>query len=260
MKLFMILLITVLSIIQLKAQETDPDLITDRPDQAESSITVPHKSLQIETGFSLEQDNNNLFEITNLTYNSTLLRYGLLENLELRFGFEYVDIKNVLKVTETETTTNGLAPLVLGFKINISEQNGAVPEMALLSHLALPNTGLDDFQSETLTPDIILALSYELSPKLSTGANLGVEWTDGSSKASGIYSWVFGIAISDKAGAFIETYGSFAKEENFDSRIDGGITYLIVPNLQFDVAGGFGLTEISPDYYIGCGLSFRIQK
>ena len=72
------------------AQTSPPDLVTDRPDQTESSITVPFKSLQIETGFIKEKQGEN----TNLAYNTTLLRYGLLENLELRLGLEYLGEKN----------------------------------------------------------------------------------------------------------------------------------------------------------------------
>jgi hypothetical protein len=50
MKLKFILILTITTIYA-KAQNEAPELITDRPDQTESSTVVPHKSLQIETGF-----------------------------------------------------------------------------------------------------------------------------------------------------------------------------------------------------------------
>lgn len=260
MKKFLLASLCCLIAIQLDAQNSVPELITDRPDRVESSVTVPHKSLQIETGCLYEHSEDDLLETSSFLYNSTLLRYGLLENLELRLGVEYEDSKTLIKETDEESSLSGLLPLSIGVKVNITEQDGFIPEMALLSHLALPNTGLEDFQSETLTPDMILSMSYELSPKLSTGVNVGAEWNDGSSKAAGVYSWVFGIALNDKAGAFIETYGSFAKDEDFENGIDGGLTYLIRPNLQIDIAGGFAVTENLPDYFIGAGLSFRVPK
>ena len=51
--------------------QTTPELITDRPDQTESSSVVPHKFLQIETGFLLENKSNDLFKHKSFAYNST---------------------------------------------------------------------------------------------------------------------------------------------------------------------------------------------
>jgi hypothetical protein len=61
---------------------------TDRPDFTESPNTVPKGALQVETGFIFENDKiENLggsFEYQNMTVNTTLLRFGLQENFELR--------------------------------------------------------------------------------------------------------------------------------------------------------------------------------
>ena len=40
----------------IKAQDNGAELITDRPDQTESSAVVPRKLLQIETGFLMENN------------------------------------------------------------------------------------------------------------------------------------------------------------------------------------------------------------
>ena len=37
-------------------QPSEPELVTDRPDQMESSVVVPPRYVQIETGWSLSQD------------------------------------------------------------------------------------------------------------------------------------------------------------------------------------------------------------
>jgi len=63
-----------------------PELITDRPDQTESSATVPTGYAQIEMGWQhLEEERADL-ETDILP--QTLLRYGLVENLEFRLGFD----------------------------------------------------------------------------------------------------------------------------------------------------------------------------
>ena len=74
----LILLTTSLSYSQ---TNDNPEIITDRPDQTESANTVPKNTLQLETGFIMEQNG----DIKNYAYNTSLLRYGLFDNFELRF-------------------------------------------------------------------------------------------------------------------------------------------------------------------------------
>lgn len=236
------------------------DLVTDRPDMTESSICVPHKTLQVETGAMYLFDETDSEKFTGTSYNSTLLRYGLLENFELRFGFAYDKAKRENKSTEMTTEIDGFAPLMLGFKVEICEQDGFRPEAALLAHVTLPRTGAKEFESEYLTPDAIISVSWEINQRLSTGVNLGSAWGDSSAKPSGFYSIACGIALTDKAGLFIENFGFFARDEDTDISIDGGFTFLATPNFQFDIYGGFGLTDIAPDYFVGAGLSFRLPR
>jgi len=77
---------------------------TDRPDFTESPNTVPQGALQIETGFILEHDaaivvypfpGTAIEERTyrNTTLNTSLLRFGLFENLELRFNYAWQSSK-----------------------------------------------------------------------------------------------------------------------------------------------------------------------
>jgi len=94
-----ILLSLMFGTIQAQAQESEPskvapswsvpDLITDRPDQTESSSTVPKNSLQIETGVIYENFSNDNTEFQNLGLGTTLLRYGVWGNFELRLGSYY---------------------------------------------------------------------------------------------------------------------------------------------------------------------------
>jgi hypothetical protein len=56
-----------------------PDITTDRPDQSESSSTVPKKTLQIETGFVLQGDKTTTTDTRNLDFFNTLFRYGVFD-------------------------------------------------------------------------------------------------------------------------------------------------------------------------------------
>ncbi len=233
-----------------------PALVTDRPDQTESSRTVPENSLQIETGIFWEQSIENQLQTDNFGLNTTLFRYGLLKRFELRFGYEYLQ-QRIIEDGGGNSENNGFQPFTLGTKIFICEQKGLLPEMALLTHFNLPRSGAVEYQTPYLGHDIILAASHQLNETLALGYNLGVEWDGKNPQPGGKYAMVAGIAITDKFGAFIETYGTFAKNKDFNNRIDTGFTFLILDNLQLDAAGGIGLTEISPDYFVAMGISWR---
>jgi len=67
-----------------KNSKSSQPLVTDRPDATEASSTVGKGILQIETGGLYESYEDNAVQSENYTFNTTLVRYGILENLELR--------------------------------------------------------------------------------------------------------------------------------------------------------------------------------
>jgi hypothetical protein len=239
------------------AQDKIPELITDRPDQTESSVVVPHKSLQIETGFVMENSSSNLFSSKSFAYNSTLLRYGLLYNFELRLGLEYLGEKLNMENGDN-TNTSGFSPLYTGFKVKIADEDGWKPEFAFLGGLVLPFTANKDFKPSHTAADIRFSFSHTLSDKLSLGYNLGAEWDGETAIPSYFYSVSLGAGISDKIGMFIESYG-WLHEAGAEHLFDAGLTYLLLPNFQFDVSAGIGLKN-SIDNFISLGLTYRLPE
>ncbi|MFC2137734.1 transporter [Bacteroidota bacterium] len=243
-----------------KAQDNTPELITDRPDQTESSAVVPHKSLQIESGFVMENDDNVLSKQKSFAYNTTLLRYGLFENMELRLGLGYFGDKEEFKNSDTVNTISGLSPIYTGFKIKITEEKEGLPEIAFLGGLVLPFTASEEYKPSYSAANIRFSLSHTLSERFSAGYNIGAEW-DGESAIPGyFYSIVLGIGLADNLGMFIESFGLIPEEGNSEHLADAGFTFLLFPNLQFDVSGGIGINDESIDNFIGVGVSYRIPK
>jgi hypothetical protein len=241
------------------AQQESAELITDRPDQTESSTVVPHKSLQIETGFVLENTDNDMINTKSFAYNSTLLRYGLRENFELRLGLEYLgeEIKN--KLSDSTNKFSGLSPLYLGFKVKIAEEDGVKPEIAFLGGLVLPFSAEEYFKPSYSAANIRFSFSHTLSERFSLGYNLGAEW-DGESPVPGyFYSFVLGAGLTEKTGIFLESFGLLPEEGDAEHLLDGGITYLLLPNLQLDLSGGIGLQN-TIDNFISFGLTYRLPK
>lgn len=242
------------------AQDEVPELVTDRPDQTESSVTVPLKSLQIETGFVVENDETESVKQKSLVYNTTLLRYGLLERMELRLGLSYLSEKVEIKNTDTTNTISGYSPLYAGFKIYVTEEKGWIPEIAFLAGLQLPFTAHHDFRLVHSSANMRFAFSHTLSERFSLGYNLGVEWDNDDAVPNYYYSMVLGVAVSDKLSAFVEGFGYIPEGGDAEHLVDAGFTWLLFPNLQLDFSGGLGLNDKAIDNFISLGLSWRIPE
>ena len=81
--------------LQIIAQEENVGSIgTDRPIQSETPTVVPRHYIQMETGIYSEQgldfSAENKTRTDLLAYN-LLLKYGIINNLELRLNFDYFD-------------------------------------------------------------------------------------------------------------------------------------------------------------------------
>jgi hypothetical protein len=243
-----------------KSQDEKPELITDRPDQTESSAVVPHKSLQIEIGFAIENDVTDLIEQKSFTYNTTLFRYGLLENFELRLGIEYLEEKLSLINVDTTNTFSGLSPIYTGFKIKIADEDGWKPAVAFLGGLVLPFTANKEFKPEYSAANMRFAFAHTLSDRFSIGYNLGAEWDGETAVPEYFYSAALGIGLTDKLGMFVEGFGLIPEKGNSEHLFDVGFTYLVHPNFQLDVSGGIGLNDNAADNFVSFGLTYRLPN
>jgi len=237
--------------------ETKP-MLTDRPDQTESALTVPRGTFQVETGIIVENNETNSERYTGVTYNTSLIRFGILDNLEFRAGTSVLRLTIESLDTQDENVLQGLTPFGVGTKIAIAEEEKILPAMALITMLTLPQTGDIEFQQPHISPSMILAMSKTISPRYSAGANLGLSWNGEDAFIETFYSLVLGGEIMKRMGAFIELYGFLPEDETGDHRFDAGITYLVLDNLQFDISSGVGINDPAPDYFVSFGLSLRL--
>jgi len=244
--------------VTLNAQTDKPDLVTDRPDQTEAPSLVPRGGLQIETGFIYEKDKEENVEVTNYTYNTTLIKYGVNDNLELRFITEYLGER--AKVDETSISkVQGFSPIALGVKLRIAEEKGFWPQTSMIGHINL-ESGSTEFAPEHTAADFRFTFAHTLSDKFALSYNLGAEWDGENPQATFLYTLSLGYGITDRLGVFVETYSFFPEDNDADHRFDAGLTYKLTPVLQWDVSGGFGLSSNAPDSFISTGLSARFFK
>lgn len=239
--------------------DSNPLLVTDRPDATEASSVVPKGSLQVETGGFYESFEENDLKFERSVYNTALLRYGLLDNLELRLGWNFEEQRVKKNGTLLGDVQNGLSPLLFGVKLAIAEEKNGFPEIAFIGHLFLPFTASKDFRPVTTGADFRFSLSHTLGEKSSIGYNLGAQWGDDNPEIAYIYTLAYGYSITDRFGFFAEVYGDFPEDSQANHLWDAGLTYLLRPNIQLDVSGGTSFTA-GQDFLVSAGISFRIPK
>ncbi len=232
------------------------DLETDRPDQTESSNTVPKGTLQIESGLGIQIAQNGLTGLNDGSFvlPTSLFRIALANKFELR-------VVNTLRCNRSENiffNTVGnweIDDLQLGFKWKWVEGDGAKPQISLMSHAVLP-TGSGNVDNMYGIVNKLL-LSHDFSNGWGLGYNFGYEYL-GIGDGNLTYSISFAMPITDKLGTYIESYGVYENIENFVTNADAGITYLWKDNIQLDYSFGIGITNRMN--YHALGLSIRLPK
>jgi hypothetical protein len=129
-----------------------------------------------------------------------------------------------------------------------------------MASITIPGTGSSDFDILNMASDMRFALGWTVTERISIGGNIGASWNVYVPGGSGFYSAVVGISILKWMNGFVEVYGWLPEDQLPDHRFDGGLTFPVRRNLQFDVSGGIGLSDISPDYFVNAGFAWRIPK
>ena len=239
-------------------------LVTDRPDFTEASSTVGNGVLQIEFGYTYTQNRDDGDETLSHSVGEPLFRYGILADwLEFRFGV-FPTIEENTPAGMTTDTTSGTEDLYLGFKIGLTPQEGILPEMAILPQMTVPS-GSSAYSNDEVLPGVNWLYSWELTEELavagSTQFNRAVDDT-GHAYTEWAQSATAAFSLTDELGAYTEWYAFFPHSANGvkpQHYINGGFTYLLSNDVQFDIRAGYGLNSAADDLFVGSGLSIRLR-
>lgn len=221
----------------------------DRPDQTETPSIVPKGMIQVESGFSFQKNGSNNYSYT---LPSTLWKYGVNKNFELRLITEIISEKNY------NEKQNGLLPLFVGFKVKLSEEKGIIPKTSFIAHVGLPKMATSNYKTDYLTPEFRFTMQHSLSEQWSLGYNIGAEWDGLTLKPTFVYTLTTGYSIAEKLGSYIEFFGFNTQNKKINHNLDGGLTYLITNNFMVDLSSGVGITEADFEHYFALGISFRL--
>lgn len=239
-------------------------LQTDRPDFTEASATVGRGVIQIELGYLFAEDDDlGGQRLAAHAYPNSLLRVGLFRDwFELRLGWTILDER--LSGGGQRDSSVGADDLVLGVKLALTEQCGYRPEMALILQMAVP-TGSAEFTANEVLAGGVLVYSLEINDCWSVGGqtqlNQSIDDLDHDFTEFG-QSAVSGFSLTEKLGCFVEWFALIPHSAvSADAQpvhfLDGGFTFLLNDNLQYDISAGVGLNDDATDYFLGTGLSAR---
>ncbi len=256
------------SLFGLQRAELSEPLVTDRPDFTESTDTVPFGHVQWEGGYTFTYDREGAPRTRSHSAPETLIRVGFLENWELRLGL------NGYSWTETEFDTatpagrtersqdwsQGADDLSFGVKWKFVEQQGFIPHLGVIVETSVPS-GSAETTSGDVDPQVKLLWSFDLSERfaLSGNVNVAVPTQDAHRFVQSAASMSLGVSLSERWGSYVEYFGVYPNTDGTDCAhyLNGGLTFQLTDNLQFDVRTGAGLNEEADDFFAGVGIAIR---
>lgn len=234
------------------AQDELPMVVPDRPGYTWGAEVTPHHKVIWDHGFGYEST----FEGANtLTLSSTVLRYGLFENLELRVGTDFMMFND----GNAKEPTFGFSPLTIGTKLKVYEGTGILPSIGLLAELQSPHIGSKDLLPSHLAPSMYLIFENTVTDWLGICYNVGEEWDGESATPTTFLGLSLYFSFNDQLGAFVETYNYLNSENGNQYMSEIGFTWLVSRRVQLDIEGDFDLQNFGKYYAVGCGVSWMIN-
>lgn len=242
------------------ARAEEADLGTDRDAFTPSTHTVEKQRLLSESSYVYI---DNLEGLPTNNFPEWLLRLGVTDQFELRFGANYGigSQGNVVTSVEVgEGTLDGSSlyetSILYGFKLNTSSQDGWRPESALIVEATTPVFG-DVFGTSPVTT-------------LVAGWALPRDWRlDGAIRyayAEGLEKWfsrwtpsvVLRMPVTDHWEVHAEWFGNYTQglpENTSQPFFSPGTHYVIGENVEIGLRVGWGLTNEAAPFFSDAGLA-----
>ncbi|MFA3782544.1 transporter [Melioribacteraceae bacterium 4301-Me] len=241
------------------SQQNVPQLNTDRPDKTDSPVALSSGFVQLESGFSYEFSELEKTNYKSETFfiPSSLLRVGLIKNLELRIAGLYQ--VNKPTVSGQKLNINGFSDINIGAKIQFLTESYPIPASAFIIGLKLP-IGSPELKPNTVEPEIIFAIARSIGKNASSSINIGVNWSNNFDLLSYAFSYSFNYSLFSDLVFFVEYYGNWVHKFNPLHNVDGGIYYLILQNFQLDISAGGKVNRDENYWFVSSGFTVRLPN
>lgn len=247
-------------------QEAKRELETDRDSFTQALTVVGEHRLMLESAWSYI---DNRHSKDTHSFPELLLRYGVTEEIEIRFGTNYEVGGEPSSVSGNSGTLfersegHDASELVeeslvrYGVKTQLSTQRGWVP----LSAVTL--TGTTPTSGPATTSNLLVGsvFGWELPNRWVYANELryGLQSIDGDGFNSWAPSSVLQVPLSEATKIHVEYFGIFsdgAEVESVKHFFSSGAHHLLRENLEIGLRVGWGLNDQSPNFFTNFGFGW----
>ncbi len=246
----------------LVASGGDWDLGTDRDAFTPCTHSVAPGTI-LQEASSVFIDNQTGLPTNN--YPEWIVRVGATERLEWRFGVNYGvgSQGNVVTSVEVgEGTYDGRrlyeSSLLYGFKLDVTEQDGWLPESCFIMEGTTPTYGdvLGSVPVATIVAGWELAAGWRLDTALRYAYSEGLEgWFSRWSPSA-----VLRMPVTERFEVHAEWFGSFTQGLVHDTSqpfFSPGMHVMVTRKLELGVRAGWGLTADAAPFFSDAGMGWR---
>ena len=234
------------------AQDELPTVVPDRPGHTYGVDVMPFQKLGWDNGVAFESSPDGAQTIT---LNSTILRYGIFKNMELRVGTDFLMNRN----DNASKQVFGIAPLCIGTKLKVYDGAGILPAVGLLAELKSPHVGSKDLLPSHLSPGMYLLFENTVNNWFSICYNAGLEWDGETATPTTFLALALNFSVSETVGTFLETYNYLNPVEGNRYMTEFGVTWLVSRRVQLDLEADLDFKNFGKYYSIGGGIAWLIN-
>ncbi len=253
---------------------TPKDLLRDfsssRPDQTTGAHSVDAGHYYLETGLAYSLGLGATRTDTWNYFQSTHVRFGLLNNVELELIWSGLDETRTRSLNSSghgrsDSDIAGATDLTVRTRLVLVGNDSKVFAFSIDPEIVLP-TQSHHLDSEYVQGDIIFCFNFKLPLGFSTVVNVQPSIVRNASDTDNEFGFVSGVTLyhnlfrkQDRVQAYLEYYDTLVTGPgSTDSRqVDVGVRWRPLENLQFDAGCNFGVSADAPDYQPFVGVVTR---
>jgi len=240
------------------------ELITDRPDQTESPISVDAGHFQLEMDLvKLTYDRNSPDGVRTEEWNvaPVNLKIGLLNDVDLQIVFDNYLAVRTRDVSGRTQRATGFGDLSARLKVNLWGNDGGRTALAIMPYVKFPLSA-SDLRNGATEAGLIVPFAVDLGGGWGLGLMTQVDFVsaDGGGYETEWANFVtLGRDLTDHLAVYVELVGRVGTAPGFpwQGQADCGFTYSLSRDVQLDLGCNFGVTRSAPDYQPFVGLSVR---
>ncbi|MBA4064259.1 MAG: transporter [Isosphaera sp.] len=240
---------------------------TDRDSFTPATTTAGRRRLIVEAAYTFA-DNRRFKETHSVP--ELILRYGLTERVELRFGFNYEVGGEAAEATGAEAGEDVFAArdrllrestLSYGVKVGLTEQRRWVPRSAVIVQGFTPTRGSAGAPTATQVV-ATYAAGWELPNRwrFDAAVRYGTASEAGDRFGQFAPSAVLRVPVGERLAVHGEYFGIVTTGRAVETTqhfFSPGVHYLVTPDLEVGVRLGWGLNDQSPRFFSNVGFGLR---